>query len=213
MMKKQNNYLYNKRLHILNFAKIIVSKQGFQPDLLKVISNEYKLDKNQTNLLFPEGNNALIKFAFDQLNIELENYCKKMDLIRLPIHKRIRKILLSKILLIKKDKIFYKKLFFNLLIPKKQPSLTSQLYKSVDQMWFIAGDTSVDFNFYSKRIILAGIYSRVILFFFNNNDQSTLEKNLDADLKKVSKIPELKSKVNIVKDYFPNIIKFVKNFS
>ena len=89
----------------------------------------------------------------------------------------------------------------------------SQLYKSVDQIWFIAGDTSVDFNFYSKRIILAGIYSRVILFFFNNNNQSILEKNLDADLKKVSKIPELKSKVNIFKDYFPNIIKFVKNFS
>jgi len=80
-------------------------------------------------------------------------------------------------------------------------------------MWFIAGDSSVDFNFYSKRIILAGIYSRVIMFFFNNNDQSTLEKNLDADLKKVSKIPELKSKLNIIKNYFPNILKFVKNFS
>ena len=213
MMKKQNNYLYNKRLNILNFAKIIVSEQGFKPDILKVISNEYKLDNNQTNLLFPEGNNDLIKFALDQLNIDLENYCKKLDLIRLPIHKRIRKILLSKILLMKKYKIFYKKIFFSLLIPKKQLSLTSQLYKSVDQMWFIAGDTSVDFNFYSKRIILAGIYSRVILFFFNNNDQSTLEKNLDADLKKVSKIPELKLRLNIFKDYFPNIIKFVKNFS
>ena len=212
-MKNQNKYLYNKRLKILKLAKIIVSEQGFKPDILKVISNEYKLDKNQTNVLFPEGNNDLIKFALDQLNIDLENYCKKLDLIRLPIHKRIRKILLTKILLMKKDKIFYKKIFFNLLIPKKQLPLTSQLYISVDQMWFIAGDTSVDFNFYSKRIILAGIYLRVILFFFNNNDQSTLEKNLDADLKKVSKIPELKSKVNIVKDYFPNIIKFVKNFS
>ena len=166
-MKKQNNYLYEKRLHILKFAKKIVSKQGLKPDILNIISNQHNLDKNQTDLLFPEGNNDLIKFALEQLNIDLENFCKKIDLIRLPVHKRIRKILISKILIMNKEKIFYKKIFLNLLIPKKQLSLPSQLYKSIDQIWFIAGDSSVDFNFYSKRLILAGIYTRVILFFFN----------------------------------------------
>jgi len=213
MMKKQNNYLYEKRLHILKFAKKIVSKQGLKPDILNIISNQHNLDKNQTDLLFPEGNNDLIKFALEQLNIDLENFCKKIDLIRLPVHKRIRKILISKILIMNKEKIFYKKIFLNLLIPKKQLSLPSQLYKSIDQIWFIAGDSSVDFNFYSKRLILAGIYTRVILFFFNNDDQSTLEKILDTDLQRVKKIPELKSKLNIFNNLFPNIIKFVKNFN
>ena len=213
MMKNQNNYLYKKRLDILKFAKKIVSKQGLKPDILKIISNQYNLDKNQTDLLFPEGNNDLIKFALEQLNTDLENYCKKINLIRLPVHKRIRKILISKILIMNKEKIFYKKIFLYLLIPKKQISLTSQLYKSIDQIWFIAGDSSVDFNFYSKRLILAGIYTRVILFFFNNDDQSTLEKILDTDLQRVKKIPELKSKLNIFNNLFPNIIKFVKNFN
>ena len=213
MMKNQNNYLYKKRLDILKFAKKIVSKQGLKPDILKIISNQYNLDKNQTDLLFPEGNNDLIKFALEQLNIDLENFCKKIDLIRLPVHKRIRKILISKILIMNKEKIFYKKIFLNLLIPKKQLSLPSQLYKSIDQIWFIAGDSSVDFNFYSKRLILAGIYTRVILFFFNNDDQITLEKILDAYLQRVKKIPELKSKINKFNNIFPNIIKFVKNFN
>ena len=212
-MKKQNNYLYEKRLHILKFAKKIVSKQGLKPDILNIISNQHNLDKNQTDLLFPEGNNDLIKFALEQLNIDLENFCKKIDLIRLPVHKRIRKILISKILIMNKEKIFYKKIFLNLLIPKKQLSLPSQLYKSIDQIWFIAGDSSVDFNFYSKRLILAGIYTRVILFFFNNDDQITLEKILDAYLQRVKKIPELKSKINKFNNIFPNIIKFVKNFN
>ena len=110
-----------------------------------------------------------------------------------------------------KEKKFYKKIFLNLLIPKKNFSLPVKLYKSVDQIWFIAGDTSVDFNFYTKRLILAGIYSRVIFFFFNNNNQILLENLLDASLKRVSKIPELKTKFNIFKDYLPQAIKFVKN--
>ena len=75
----------------------------------------------------------------------------------------------------------------------------------------LAGDTSVDFNFYTKRLILAGIYSRVVLFFFNNNNQQDLEHLLDVNLKRVAKIPELKSKIKIIKDYFPKAMKFVKN--
>ena len=72
---------------------------------------------------------------------------------------------------------------------------------------------TVDFNFYTKRLILAGIYFRVVLFFFNNDNQSELENLLDLNLKRVAKIPELKSKINIIKDYLPKVMKFVKNAS
>ena len=211
MMKTQNKYLQNKRLKILKLAKIIVAEHGLTSQTLKNISKKYDLDIHEINLLFPGGKNDFLQFVLEQLNIDLENYCKKLDLIRLPVHKRIRKILLSKIYIMDKEKKFYKKIFLNLLIPKKKFSLPIKLYKSVDQIWFIAGDTSVDFNFYTKRLILAGIYSRVIFFFFNNNNQILLENLLDASLKRVSKIPELKTKFNIFKDYLPQAIKFVKN--
>ena len=187
MMKTKNKYLLNKRLRLLKFAKIVVAKDGLTSNTFKNNSKKYVL------------------------NIDLENYCKKLDLIRLPVHKRIRKILLSKIYIMDKEKKFYKKIFLSLLIPKRKFSLPIKLYKSVDQIWFIAGDTSVDFNFYTKRLILAGIYSRVIFFFFNNNNQTLLEDLLDSSLKRVSKIPELKTKFNIFKDYLPKAIKFVKN--
>ena len=211
MMKTKNKYLQNKRLKILKLAKIIVAEHGLTSQTLKNISKKYDLDIHEINLLFPEGQNDLLKFALEQLNIDLENYCKKLDLIRLPVHKRIRKILLSKIYIMNKEKKFYKKIFLSLLIPKKNFSLPNKLYKSVDQIWFIAGDTSVDFNFYTKRLILAGIYSRVIFFFFNNNNQKLLEDLLDSNLKRVSKIPELKTKLNIFKDFLPKAIKIIKN--
>ena len=210
MMKTKNKYLLNKRLKILKFAKIIVAEDGLTSKTLKNISKKYDLDIHEINLLFPDGKNDFLRFALEQLNIDLENYCKKLDLIRLPIHKRIRKILLSKIYIMDKEKKFYKKIFLNLLIPKKNFSLPIKLYKSVDQIWFIAGDTSVDFNFYTKRLILAGIYSRVIFFFFNNNNQKLLENLLDSNLKRVSKIPELKTKLNIFKGLLPKALQFVK---
>ena len=210
MMKTKNKYLLNKRLKILKFAKIVVAKDGLTSNTFKNISKKYDLNIDEMNLLFPGGKNDFLQFVLEQLNIDLENYCKKLDLIRLPVHKRIRKILLSKIYIMEKEKKFYEKIFLNLLIPKKNFSLPIKLYKSVDQIWFIAGDTSVDFNFYTKRLILAAIYSRVIFFFFNNNNQKLLEDLLDSNLKMVSKIPELKTKLNIFKDLLPKTLQFVK---
>ena len=211
MKKSQNNYLLKKRLEILKFAKVFVSEKGLNQNSLENISKKYGLDINETELLFPEGNNDLIKFTLEQLNNELKEYCRKIDLIRLPVHKRIRKVLLSKISLMNKNKVFYRSIFLNLLIPKKNFSLSGQLYKSVDQIWFIAGDSSTDFNFYTKRLILSVIYSRIMLFFFNNNNQQELEDILDESLQRVSKIPEIKSKLKIFKEYFPKVAKFVKN--
>ncbi len=210
-MKKANKILYNRRLKILKYAKTIIADHGLTSNTFKKISYESKIEINEIELLFPEGRSDLIQFILDELNKNLEEYCKKIDLIRLPVHKRIRKILLSKIYIMDKEKKFYKKIFLSLLLTNKKFSIPSNLYKSIDQIWFISGDTSVDFNFYSKRIILAAIYSRVILFFFNNDNQKGLEDLLDKNLKRVTKIPELKSKLNIIKDYFPNIIKYVKN--
>ena len=211
MKKSHNNYLLKKRLEVLKYAKIFISEKGLNKNSLENISKRYGLNINEIELLFPEGNIDLIKFTLEQLNKELEEYCKKIDLIRLPVHKRIKKVLLSKISLMNKNKLFYRSIFLNLLIPKKNFSLSSQIYNSVDQIWFIAGDSSTDFNFYTKRLILSGIYSRIILFFFNNNNQEELENILDESLKRVSKIPEIKSKLKIFKDYLPKIANFVKN--
>ena len=108
MMKtSQNNYLLKKRLEVLNFAKASVTEKGLNQNSLENISKKYDLDINEIDLLFPEGNIDLIKFALKRLNNELVEYCRIIDLIRLPIHKRIRQILLSKIHLMNKNKIFY----------------------------------------------------------------------------------------------------------
>ena len=128
MKKSQNNYLLKKRQAVLRFAKEFVSDNGLTKNCLENISKKYGLNTDEVDLLFPQENIDLIKFALEQLNNDLEVYCKQIDLIRLPIHKRIRKVLLSKISLMNTDKPFYRSIFLNLLIPKKNFSLSSQLY-------------------------------------------------------------------------------------
>lgn len=76
------------------------------------------------------------------------------------------------------------------------------LYETVDNIWYGIGDTSTDFNFYSKRLTLAGVYSATLLFWLN--DQSAghtatwefLDRRID-DVMKIEKAKfQIKSWIN-----------------
>ena len=55
MKKHQNKYLLNKRLEFLNYAKTHIANNGLKQSTFKDISNKYKPNLNETELLFPEG--------------------------------------------------------------------------------------------------------------------------------------------------------------
>jgi ubiquinone biosynthesis protein COQ9 len=71
------------------------------------------------------------------------------------------------------------------------------LYKTVDAMWYAAGDTSTDFNFYTKRATLAGVYSSTLLYWLADRSpgsEATWDF-LDRRIDDVMKIEKLKSRV------------------
>jgi ubiquinone biosynthesis protein COQ9 len=71
------------------------------------------------------------------------------------------------------------------------------LYRTVDAMWYAAGDTSADFNFYTKRATLAGVYSSTLLYWLNDRSEGSeatwafLDRRIDG----VMKIEKLKSRI------------------
>lgn len=45
------------------------------------------------------------------------------------------------------------------------------LYRTVDAIWYAAGDRATDYNFYTKRALLAGVYSSTLLFWLNDKSE------------------------------------------
>ncbi|MBS0526321.1 MAG: COQ9 family protein [Proteobacteria bacterium] len=63
-----------------------------------------------------------------------------------------------------------------LAMPFNGPLALKLLYRTVDAIWYAVGDTSTDFNFYSKRAILSGVFSSTLLYWLNDRsegDQAT----------------------------------------
>ena len=76
----------------------------------------------------------------------------------------------------------------------KQAKLGQQLlFQTIDQMWRAAGDDATDFSFYTKRGLLAAVYSATLLYFMADNTGSMdgTSAFLDRRLKEVLKLPKL----------------------
>ena len=207
----KNHKINKKRIEIINLSKDLIIKYGWNDLLFQRIKEHKKINVQELEVLFPNGYKEMIRFFFDNLNQELKYKFINDDFSRIPVHKRIRKILITKLNIIKKDRIFFKRTFNYLLIPGNYRLLSRLLYNSVNNIWYVAQDNSTDFNFYTKRMILSGIYISVVLHFLNNNNMIETEKKLDDLLLKVSKIPKIKNRIKLFKTKMP-FFNLIKNY-
>ena len=71
------------------------------------------------------------------------------------------------------------------------------LYNIASDMWYLAGDKSTDYNFYTKRLILTGILSKLYFKILVLKDYSLkqLEIDIKGEIKNVGKFNKLKSKI------------------
>ena len=146
MKKKDNIKDYKKKLRILEDAKKIVVKDGWSKNLLKkLLSN--KIKSSDLTYYFPNGYIDILELSLIELNKSLENKLNKINIINFPMSRRIKKILLLRLEILNEEKIFFKKTFNHLILPQNNKIMKKNLYNSVDNMWYLAGDNSTDFSF------------------------------------------------------------------
>jgi len=86
------------------------------------------------------------------------------------------------------------------------------LYKTVDAIWYAAGDTATDFSFYSKRGLLAGVYSSTLLYWLNDNSEGFADTLafLDRRIDNVMNMPRFSGRLKAVTDAVPNPFRIVR---
>ena len=194
-----------KKQKILEITKQIVRKNGWSSDLLNKLKNK-KINSSELIYFFPNGYKDILNFSLEEINSNLKIKVKKINIINFSLSKRIKKIITIRLEILNQDKIFYKKTFNHLLLPQNTKIMKKNLYNSVDQMWYLAGDNATNFSFYTKRFTLAIIYINALFILFNKNI-SEAELNIDNNLKKISKIPKIKERFSFLKENLPFFLK------
>jgi ubiquinone biosynthesis protein COQ9 len=84
----------------------------------------------------------------------------------------------------------------------KSKRVITYIYSVSDLMWNCSNDRSVDFNYYSKRLILSFVYSKILfLKFFNTNlKQNEIEQEISKSLDQVKILSKFKLKLNFIEN-------------
>ena len=99
-----------------------------------------------------------------------------------------------------------------LALPINAPLAARLLYRTVDAVWHAVGDRSTDYNFYTKRMLLSGVYSSTVLFWINDKSVDCAETwaFLDRRIADVMQIPKAMARLNKLKEKLPDPLRVLR---
>ena len=167
---------------------------AFENVAKKLKINAKEKDKILNNT-FPNEYQSLNKELNTLINSMMNRSKKPKNFNKLRLNEKIKYFVIKRLALT--DEIFdFKKLAKLNLTSKSPKNAFKILFDISDEIWFLVGDKSLDFNFYSKRFILMNIYLNSFLYLISQKKRNlkNLEIFVEKQIKAVLTFGKLKSK-------------------
>lgn len=163
------------KVAVLIAALAHVPFEGFADSVLARAADESGISRLELRRLFPQGPLSLVEAFSGWADAEMVRRLAGHDLSSLKVRERITLAVETRLAVLKPHKESARRAAAFLTLPPHASTGARLLYRSVDAMWRAVGDTSTDFNFYSKRAILAGVYSATLLRWFSDTTAGQTE--------------------------------------
>ena len=174
-----------------------------------------EVEKGNIRNLF---NNSLVNII-QEFNIYLDNEMKenfkKSKSKNLRIPDKIKSQIILRLKAANKFKEAVRISLGMMALPKNSKIALDMLYKTCDIIWRDCGDKSTDFSFYTKRLILSGVYSSTLSYWLNESDFSKVEDFLQRRLNNVSNFGKIKKFKNVINQSnpFDTFFKILQRFN
>ncbi|HXB52478.1 MAG TPA: COQ9 family protein [Rhizomicrobium sp.] len=185
---------------------------GFTDSVLQKAGDQAGVTKTDLARLFEDGPISLVEFYSTSTDAEMEKRLAATDLKAMKIRERIATAVKTRLSILKPHKEAARRAASLLSLPMHAALGAKLVYRTVDAMWRAAGDTSTDFNFYTKRGILAGVYGSTAMRWFNDTseDEKPTEDFLAARIDNVMQFEKFKSKAKEALSNFPMFADWAK---
>src|SRR5258708_3168514 len=182
---------------LLDAALAHVPFDGFSRKALERAAADLGVEPTEIAKIFPSGGPSLVEAYSEAADGEMEAGLGRVDLKSIKVRERIAAAVRLRLAALKPHKEAARRAAAFLSLPPNLGLATRLVYRTVDSMWRAVGDTSTDFNFYTKRAILAGVWSSTLMRWFNDTSdgESETETFLAARIENVMQFEQLKSQI------------------
>ena len=153
------------------------------------------IDPVQARLAMPKGQAALIDLYIAEVDRALEAWFTPKRLEALKMREKIRALVWRRLEIMGPAREAVRRALAILAMPQNLPMALKASWRTADLMWRIAGDTSTDFNHYTKRMTLGALYASTLLAWLDDQSDGWADTAdfLDRRIEEVMRFEKLKA--------------------
>ena len=158
-------------------------------------ANSKEVDTAQARLAVPKDQAGKIDLYIRGVDRALREHFTPEKLEGLKIREKIRAIVWKRLEIMEPAREAVRRALSILAMPQNVPTGLKIGWRTADVMWRIAGDTSTDYNHYTKRMMLGGVYASTLLVWLDDQMDGWTETGafLDRRIDDVMKFEKLKA--------------------
>ncbi len=194
-----------ERAALLEAALPNIAFDGWTEKAFAEAADMLSKDRREVKRLFPSLPMDAILFHSRQADAQLEATLKNdyaMD--EMKIRERIATAVMVRLRQHNEQREAIRRAMGVLMLPWNSAASLKSLYETVDVMWRCAGDTSTDYNFYTKRALLGKVYTSTLYVWLNDDSEDLAETEafLHRRIENVMQINKLKAQMSKPLDAF-----------
>lgn len=181
--------LEETREALLQAALPHVLFDGWTEATLRAAARDVDLTPEAAINAFPEGPHDLVEAFSHWADEEMLRGLAALDLEEMRMRDRIATGVRLRLEALAPHREALRRSLSFLALPPNAPLATRLLWRTADVLWYAAGDKATDYNYYSKRLLLAGVVSATTLYWLEDNSEDFtdtwgfLERRIDEVLK------------------------------
>ena len=170
-----------------------VAFDGWSDRALKSGAADVDIPQQTARALFPDGGAEMIELHSQLLDNEMERRLVAEGISEMRVRDRVGYAMKLRLALAAEDREAVRRAVTYLALPGHSALSARILYRTVDMIWRCAGDKATDWNFYSKRGLLSGVYASAVLFMLQDGSPDCAEtaEFVDRRIADVMRLPKV----------------------
>jgi ubiquinone biosynthesis protein COQ9 len=146
---------------------------------------EVGVDRHEAESAFPDGPAEVIDLYSHEADLAMLAAFEEHDTLNMRVRDQVALAVRLRIEQNEPHREAVRRALSFLALPQHQPLGWRLLYRTCDACWTAAGDGSADYNFYTKRGLLAGVYASTLLYWLEDTSEgytatwAFLERRID----------------------------------
>ena len=170
---------YQDRL--LEAALPNVPFDGWSPLLLETAARACKVKDDDLDTLFPNSVCSLICHFSAWADQKTQKALDKKNMSDLRIRDRIALCVMTRLEILDPHKQAVSLALSFMARPDRQGVMAKNIWRTADLFWQMAGDTTTDYNRYTKRLLLSAVITTTTLYWLNDNSPGNSETRAFLD--------------------------------